>query len=78
MRQSASPLEGKTTDWRAGCGRSASPVRREGGPGQPALPTPIPQHGAAMDGRNKMLWEWAAAALIILLVVQNPSIGEIR
>src|ERR1017187_9934641 len=21
------------------------------------------QHGAAMDGRNKMLWEWAAAAL---------------
>jgi hypothetical protein len=28
--------------------------------------------------RNKMLWEWAAAALIILLVVQNPSTGEIR
>src|SRR5262249_39602667 len=24
------PLAGKTTDWRAGCGRSASPVRREG------------------------------------------------
>src|SRR5215469_3775530 len=27
------PLEGKTTDWRAGCGRSACPVRREGEPG---------------------------------------------
>ena len=25
-----SPLAGKTTDWRAGCGKSASPVRREG------------------------------------------------
>jgi|SRR5712671_5528244 len=25
------PLAGKTTDWRAGCGRSARPVRREGG-----------------------------------------------
>src|SRR5262252_4885134 len=25
----ASPLAGKTTDWRAGCGRSARPVRRE-------------------------------------------------
>ena len=25
-----SPLVGKTTNWRAGCGRSASPVRREG------------------------------------------------
>jgi hypothetical protein len=30
MMRSASPLEGNTTDWRAGCGRSASPVRREG------------------------------------------------
>jgi len=26
----SSPLGGKTTDRRAGCGRSASPVRREG------------------------------------------------
>ena len=25
-----SPLVGKTTDWRAGCGKSACPVRREG------------------------------------------------
>jgi hypothetical protein len=25
-----SPLAGKTTDWRAVCGRSARPVRREG------------------------------------------------
>ena len=30
MMRSASPLEGNTTDRRAGCGRSASPVRREG------------------------------------------------
>jgi hypothetical protein len=29
LRQS---LGGKTTNWRAGCGRSASPIRREGGP----------------------------------------------
>ena len=30
-----------TTDWRAGCGKSASPVRREGRPGdKPAVPTP--------------------------------------
>jgi hypothetical protein len=26
-----SPFMGKTTNWRAGCGRSACPVRREGG-----------------------------------------------
>lgn len=36
-----SPLEGKTTDWRAVCGRSACTVRREGAPAQPVLPTPI-------------------------------------
>lgn len=30
MSWTISPLVGKTTDWRAGCGRSARPVRREG------------------------------------------------
>ena len=30
MPPPVSPLGGNTTDWRAGCGRSASPVRREG------------------------------------------------
>src|SRR6186997_1272234 len=51
MLRPVNPLEGKTTDRRAGCGRSASPVRREGEPGtQPALPTPIvpaPTRGAS-------------------------------
>jgi RNA-directed DNA polymerase len=31
--QAVNPLRGKTTNRRAGCGRSARPVRREGGPG---------------------------------------------
>ena len=36
------PLRGNTTNWRAGCGKSASPVRREGRPAnQSAFPTPI-------------------------------------
>src|SRR3954468_3804534 len=30
VRWAVSPLVGKTTNWRAGCGRSARPVRREG------------------------------------------------
>ena len=38
MMRFASPLEGNTTDWRAGCGRSASPVRTEG----EAVPLPTP------------------------------------
>ena len=38
MMRFASPLVGNTTDWRAGCGRSASPVRREG----EAVPLPTP------------------------------------
>ena len=37
---SACPLRGKTTDWRAGCGRSASPVRREGRPDRRPYPYP--------------------------------------
>jgi hypothetical protein len=32
MRKRVNPLGGKTTDWRAGCGRTACPVRREGEP----------------------------------------------
>ena len=32
---------GKPLNWRAGCGRSARPVRREGEPNQSSLPTPI-------------------------------------
>ena len=40
MPPPVSPLAGKTTDWRAGCGRSACPVRREG-ERLYALPTPI-------------------------------------
>ena len=39
MRWRVNPLRGKTTDWRAVCGRSACTVRREGGL-KPALPTP--------------------------------------
>lgn len=31
--QAVNPLRGKTTNRRAGCGRTARPVRREGGPG---------------------------------------------
>ena len=58
MTRSASPLEGNTTDWRAGCGRSACPVRREGGTGQPSLPTPI--------GRDDKAIAAAAPQLCIL------------
>ena len=42
MRRPVGPLAGKTTDWRAVCGRTARPVRREGTLGtQPGFPTSI-------------------------------------
>ena len=41
MPKPASPLAGKTINRSAGCGRSARPVRREGGRNQSPLPTPI-------------------------------------
>lgn len=40
LLRSVHPLGGKTTDWRAGCGRPAGPVRREGGPGPLGPPYP--------------------------------------
>ena len=40
MLRYVNPLGGKTTDWRAGCGRPACPVRREG-ESLAILPTPI-------------------------------------
>ena len=39
------PLAGKTTNWRAGCGRSASPVRREGDSN--SIGSPYPYHSLA-------------------------------
>ena len=40
MLRPVSPLGGKTTNWRAGCGRSACPVRREGEPNSIGSPYP--------------------------------------
>ena len=50
MPRPVNPLEGKTTDWRAGCGRSACPVRREGGR---VTAPPYPYHVFADHGRER-------------------------
>src|SRR5439155_10738830 len=44
------PLGGNTTDWRAGCGRSARPVRREG---ECFLALSLPLSGEAGAPENK-------------------------
>src|SRR6266568_2512301 len=46
----ASPLAGKTTNWRAGCGRSARPVRREG----EASASPYPYRKTLKPQRRKI------------------------
>jgi hypothetical protein len=51
------PLGGKTTDRRAGCGRSASPVRREGGPKPIGPPYPYSYF--------KMFWTPAFAGVTL-------------
>src|SRR5712671_1926856 len=56
MTWSVSPLRGKTTDWRAGCGRSARTVRREEGtkPIVPSYPYHVWQRGEKdVDARDK-------------------------
>ena len=46
MNKRVNPLRGKTTNWRAGCGRTARPVRREG-----ELVLSLPYH-ASKHGRD--------------------------
>ena len=43
--QSVNPVSGDTTNWRAGCGKSARPVRREGEPNSIGSPYPYPKNG---------------------------------
>jgi hypothetical protein len=45
------PHEGKTINRRAGCGRTACPVRRGGSPNPIGLPYPYPHHQLAMENR---------------------------
>jgi hypothetical protein len=52
MSSSASPLAGKTINRRAGCGRSARPVRREGVANPIAAPYPYHLSIAPKSGRN--------------------------
>ncbi len=44
MRRLVNPVTGKTINWRAGCGKTASPVRREGGPNSFGPPYPYQSH----------------------------------
>jgi hypothetical protein len=71
MIRLVSPLEGKTIDWRAGCGRSARPVRGEGDRIQSVLPTPIISRGTSNgymgpgfrpDTAVRVQGGWAASA----------------
>ena len=48
MSWSVNPLGGKTINRRAGCGKSASPVRREGRPNSIGLPYPYAQQWLAI------------------------------
>lgn len=42
MSRPVNPYKGDTINWRAGCGKSASPVRREGVPKSIGPPYPYP------------------------------------
>ena len=48
---SYNPHRGNTINWRAGCGKFASPVRREGGPGATGSPYPYPSAVATRPRR---------------------------
>src|SRR6516165_529745 len=54
MPRSVSPLAGKTTDWRAGCGRSARPIRREGA--SKPIDAPYPYHVLEREANQRRGW----------------------
>ena len=51
MRWPSNPFEGKTINRRAGCGKPARPVRREGRPKPIGLPYPY-----LIDALHRVLW----------------------
>src|SRR5207249_791388 len=61
---SVHPLGGKTTDWRAGCGKSARPVRREGKPNPIGSPYPYRHFPLSVKLREESrsvlqgVWAW--------------------
>src|SRR5262249_15520063 len=56
LRQMANPQRGKTTNRRAGCGRTACPVRREGGP--KPISSSYPYQGFSEEERICAAKEW--------------------
>ena len=65
---------GETTDWRAGCGKSASPVRREGA--AKAAPYPYRKsttfESAKKDSTVCLVIFWTASMKVVSLFEGNP------
>ena len=89
MPPPVSPLAGKTTNWRAGCGRSACPVRREGDSNAIVSPYPYqrrrepgattPKARPALDSNGKNEEESEAMtklSRIELLDQQFPGLAD--
>ena len=66
MAWKVNPLEGKTINRRAGCGKTASPVRREGGPKTIGSPYPYPRQRQKTPSRLR-------GELLASRPCQNPS-----
>src|SRR5437667_3154341 len=74
------PLGGNTTDWRAGCGRSARPVRREGEcflalslPLSTSSDGTICSGGLAVFGGRRSLW--LSIAMLVALAANPGSLA---
>ena len=74
-RWSADPLVGKTIDRRAGCGRTARPVRREGRGAQPLFLTPIARR-AQKSSRAAVRSTWKRRRLAGILRREVSTVSE--
>ena len=71
MTRPVSPLRGKTTDWRAVCGRSARTVRREGGLEPTSSPYPYNGITPVLDHNRRDL---CAMAVLCARLVREGAI----
>jgi hypothetical protein len=68
------PLRGKTTDWRAGCGKSACPVRSEGDPNPIESPYPYQWRGSPLYIRKQKELAIYGEDLEKLYVIENNNV----
>src|SRR5262245_51510440 len=81
MPWSVNPLGGNTTDWRAGCGRSARPVRREGERSRSPYPYRVqPRHECVHFSRRAFMRSThdSVRVRVVMVLYQTLNVAGVQ